>query len=441
MASNIAKRPLLRALTTRGYSQLAPVSGISNYDLKVNALPNKLVVISAENESPIARVSIVFRAGARNETSENLGVAHVLRAAAGLSTKNATQFAITRNIQQVGANLTATADRETISYTLEGTRQAVEQSLHFLAEVATQQVFKPWEVAELSDRLKLDLAVRPLQLRAVDLLHKAAFRTGLGNSLFAPKFQIGKISTESLQHYVSTNFTTGRGAVVGLGLDSTKVHQFAQSLSLEDGDGITNVSKYKGGEIRSDKGGEFAFIAIAGEGASIKNSREALATAVLQKALGSGPQIKWSTHDNGIVSKAISANSNEAFTSTGINVNYSDTGLVGVLIAAPAQSAGKIVQGAISALKCGNVSDADVARGKNQLKTVLFSQLESGANAVQSYGTQAALTGSALSPRDLASAVDSVCTSDVIEALQKAARKLTIASVGNLSHVPYADEL
>lgn len=104
------------------------------------------------------------RAGARNETSENLGAAHVVRVAAGLSTRNQSQFAITRNIQQVGANLTATSDRETISYTLEGTRQAVEQALPFLAEVATQQVFKPWEVAELGDRLKLEIAVRPLQV-------------------------------------------------------------------------------------------------------------------------------------------------------------------------------------------------------------------------------------------------------------------------------------
>lgn len=83
--------------------------------------------------------------------------------AAGLSTRNKSQFAIVRNIQQVGANLIATADRETVSYTLEGTRQAVEQALPFLTEVATQQVFKPWELAELSDRLKLELAVRPLQ--------------------------------------------------------------------------------------------------------------------------------------------------------------------------------------------------------------------------------------------------------------------------------------
>lgn len=108
--------------------------------------------------------SYFCRAGSRNETSDILGVTHVLRNSAGLSTRNASQFAIIRNIQQVGASLLATSDRETISYTLEGTRQAIEKALPFLTEVATQQVFKPWEISDITNRLLLDIAIRPLQV-------------------------------------------------------------------------------------------------------------------------------------------------------------------------------------------------------------------------------------------------------------------------------------
>lgn len=88
----------------------------------------------------------------------------MLRNAAGLSTRNTSQFAITRNIQQVGASLSATSDRETIAYTLEGTREAIEKALPFLTEVATQQVFKPWELSDITNRLLLDIATRPLQV-------------------------------------------------------------------------------------------------------------------------------------------------------------------------------------------------------------------------------------------------------------------------------------
>lgn len=99
----------------------------------------------------------MYRAGSRYESSENQGSAHILRMTAGLSTKNSSQFAITRNIQQVGANLTCTSDRETIAYTLEGTYAAVEKSSEFLSDVVSQQIFKPWEVKDSLPRINLEL--------------------------------------------------------------------------------------------------------------------------------------------------------------------------------------------------------------------------------------------------------------------------------------------
>ena len=51
--------------------------------------------------------------------------------------------------------------------------------------------------------------------------------------------------------------------------------------------------------------------------------------------------------------------------------------------------------------------------GKNQLKTALLLEAESGTKAIQLLGVQAALTGSALSPCELQNAIDSVSTADV----------------------------
>ncbi|XP_018573227.1 cytochrome b-c1 complex subunit 2, mitochondrial [Anoplophora glabripennis] len=441
MALNIPKLPLIRIVTTRGYAQLAPVGGVSTCEFKNVVLSNKLVVASAENESSISRISIVFRAGSRNESSDNLGVTHVLRNSAGLSTRNASQFAIIRNIQQVGASLSATSDRETISYTLEGTRQAVEKALPFLTEVATQQVFKPWEISEITNRLLLDIATRPLQLRAIDLVHNAAFRSGLGNSLFIPKSQIGKISSETLQHYVASTFLTGRASVVGLGVNSAELEQYANSLRLESGEGCSTASIYKGGELRSNKGGNIAFVAIAGEGAALNNTKEALAFAVLQRAIGVGPHIKWSTRDNGLLSKSIGVTT-EDYASSAFNASYADTGLFGVLIAAPSRSAGGIVESAVKLIRGSRISEEDVTRGKNQLKTALLLDAESGSQTLQSIANQSAiLRGQIQSPAQVASAVDSVSTADVQNALKKVGQRLTLASIGNLSNVPYLDEL
>lgn len=61
-----------------------------------------------------------------------------------------------------------------------------------------KQVFKPWEVTDELPRLEYELASLPESTLVLELLHKAAYRTGLGYSLFAPKHQIGKINTETV---------------------------------------------------------------------------------------------------------------------------------------------------------------------------------------------------------------------------------------------------
>jgi ubiquinol-cytochrome c reductase core subunit 2 len=65
---------------------------------------------------------ILFRAGSRNETYDTQGISHMLRICTGLTTNRSTTFGITRNIQQLGGDLTTSSDREYIQYTLKITK-------------------------------------------------------------------------------------------------------------------------------------------------------------------------------------------------------------------------------------------------------------------------------------------------------------------------------
>lgn len=201
--------------------------------------------------------------------------------------------------------------------------------------------------------------------------------------------------------------------MVGWGVSQSELVRYAQNLALESGEGQTSPSPYKGGEIRSDKGGDWAFVAIAGQGGALKDAKEALAFAVLQRALGTGPQIKWGSRDNGLLSKCLGGNIGDESAIAALNVSYSDAGLFGALIAAPAESAGKLVEAAAGVLKGGQVGDDDVNRGKNQLKAAVLLENEGGSEAIGWLGTQAALLGAAQSPSQIAAAIDSVTTADV----------------------------
>lgn len=299
-------------------------------------------------------ISFFASAGSRNESYENLGATHVIRAAAGLTNKKSTGFGLTRNLQQIGGALSCSTDREIVEYNVELTRDQLDTGLRYLSDVSTQQLFKPWELADTAKHIKGDLARVSAPVRAVDLLHRAAYHSQLGNSIFCAKHHVGKLSPETLQHYVASNFTNGRAAVVGVGVDHQLLVGFAKSLQLENGSDASVASKFNGGgELRVDKAGNWAHVAIATEGAALSNQKEALAFAVLQHVAGARSATKRG-NVNGALGKVVSGaiGSARPFAFSAFNASYTDNGLFGFVLSADAKDAGKVKKGLPKSYVC-----------------------------------------------------------------------------------------
>lgn len=330
-----------------------------------------------------------------------------------MSTGHATGFGITRQLQQIGASLDATSDRELISYTVELSREHLDTGLKYLQAAITNQLFKPWELDDNKPRLRADIANVSDQVRAVELLHKAAFRSGLGNSVFIPDYQIAKLNSETLQSYIANNFTTNRAAVVGVGIDHQLLVGFAQNLAIESGAGKDTASSFNGcHDVRLDKSGSFTHVAVATQGAPLKNFKEALAFAVLQAASGIAPATKRG-ESQGPLAKAINQSSKSAIASSALNVSYSDNGLFGFVVSAKAGSIDKAIKAGVAALKTGSVSDEDIARGKTQVKAAILTSTESGRALNEIIGAQAALIGEVHSVDKLLAEIDALSASDV----------------------------
>ncbi|XP_063892952.1 cytochrome b-c1 complex subunit 2, mitochondrial [Helicoverpa armigera] len=430
--------PLIRHVTTRGYAQAAP--GVKR-EPKVSCavLPNKTFVAALDNGSPVTRVTVAFKAGTRYEPQTELGIAHVLRSAAGLSTRNANSFIMARKLAQIGASVTASGDREFIYYTLETTQDNVDEAVEILTNMVCCQEFRPWELSDNNARLKFDIAALPPQIRAVDLLHKAAYRRGLGNSLFISPKRIGKISSESLQHYSCNLLAAPRCAVAVVGDSQERANMIAQNLNLTAGDTQTGeATKFHGGELRKEMGGDLAHVALAVPGAPA-GSTQALALAVAAKALGNGPVTKWGT-DNSPLAKAIG--NVGPFAAAGFSVSYSDSGLFGVVLSVPKDEACAAVKAVGGLLKKPTLNDAAIKAGKNQLKLEILNEADAGTSLAECLAAQGLYTGSIKTPADLAKEVDAVSPSDVSKVLSAAAgNKVAMGAAGNLAFVPYVDEL
>ncbi|KAF3700201.1 Cytochrome b-c1 complex subunit 2 [Channa argus] len=417
-------------------------------NIQVSKLPNGLVIASVENYSPLSSVGVFAKAGSRYETLENQGVSHVLRLAANLTTKGASAFKICRGIEALGGSLSVTSSRETLAYTANCLRDDLDSLLEFLVNVTTTQEFRPWEVEELTSRVKVDkaLALQCPQIGVIEKLHEAAYKTALSNSLYCPDYMVGRISPKQLQSFVQDNFTTGRMALVGLGVQHSVLREVGESfLSVRSGAGAPVArSVYRGGELRVQNIEELVHSVIASEG-GVTGSVEANAFSVLQRILGTGPHVKRGSNITSKLSQGIAKATTQPFDARAFNASYSDSGLFGVYTIAQAGSAREVIKAAIAqvnAVAQGNVSEADITRAKNQVKAEYLMLIEGSDGLMEEIGAQALNTAAYQLPDTVLQAVDTITQEDVVKAAKQFVDgKKTMAASGHLVNTPFLDEV
>ena len=118
------------------------------------------------------------------------------------------------------------------------------------------------------------------------MLHKVAFRSGLGNGLFSPDHMVGKHTSQVMHEFIAGNFCSNNAAVVGVGVPHEDLVAYANSLNLKSAGSNAAASKVCGGEVRIEKGGPMSYVAVATEGASVSNQKNMLVFALLQRVSG-----------------------------------------------------------------------------------------------------------------------------------------------------------
>uniref|UniRef100_A0A8D3E4G6 Ubiquinol-cytochrome c reductase core protein 2b n=1 Tax=Scophthalmus maximus TaxID=52904 RepID=A0A8D3E4G6_SCOMX len=402
-------------------------------DVQVTRLPSGLVIASLENYSPASKIGVFVKAGSRYETSENQGVTHLLRLASSLTTKGASAFKICRGVEAVGGNLSVTSSRENMIYTVDCLRDDIDTVMEYLINITTAQEFRPWEVSDLTPRVKMDKAqaAQSPQIAVIEALHQAAYKNALCNSLYCPDHMVDNVQSEHLHQFVQNNFTSARMALVGLGIDHAVLKQVGeQFLNIRSGGGATGAgAQYRGGEIRLAGLSSLVHSAVVSQSAAAGTS-EALAFSVLQQVLGAGPHVKATT---------------DPFDVSAFNASYSDSGLFGVYTISQAAAAGDVIAAALAQVKAvadGGVTAADLTRAKAQLKGQFLMSLETSGGLLEAMGTQALTEGSYSSPEEVIKKIDNVSLTDIANAAGNfVSGKKTMASSGNLIKTPFVDEI
>lgn len=110
------------------------------------------------------------------------------------------------------------------------------------------------------------------------------------------------------------------------------ISQFASNLKVCSGDNAAETAKYHGGEIRKERSSELSTVAVAVEAAGLNKEKDALAYAILQRAVCSGPRVKWGSSVSPLQREVSSAASADQFAIASFNASYSDSGLFGFVL-------------------------------------------------------------------------------------------------------------
>lgn len=420
--------------------------------VRVSKTDNGIVCASLENQSPVTRLAAVFRVGSRDESTDELGVTHALRVFAPLATRNYTVFGVSRNLDQIGAQLSVTSTRETITYLLECSRPHFQRAADIFGEIISRPQLRHWEIDEARPRLLFDLDVYDEQpeTRIGDLIHKASFRDGLRNSLYAPRYNAGQIDSELIQNFRNKHFTNDRVSLVGVGIRHDDILRSADLIRLSASAG--NVSRQKSqftpSEIREENNSSLVHAAIGFEGVSL-SAKELIASGIVSHAFGESPiRVKYSRGSSKLA-KAVLSQTSDLVTVGTFNTNYSDTGLFGFHLVGDKNDIGKAVRAAFGELQKSaknGLTNEEINRAKNSLKAALSFYLEPTNHLIEALALRPDQGNSLASVNDtidgLFKGIDAVSANDVNAYLKRlASSRASLAAIGDLSQLPRLEDL
>ncbi|KAI8801175.1 Metalloenzyme, LuxS/M16 peptidase-like protein [Cladochytrium replicatum] len=481
--SPLRSRPLLQARSfTSALSTSAPTSnflglsklwdsGAAPSSLKdhtpsptvVTSLPNGIRVATLNSPGHFAALGVYIDAGTRYETPELLGVSHVLDRMSFKSTRDMTSEEMVRKLETLGGNVIAHSSREGIMYQASVFPKDTEAIVYIFSQIVRYPRILKEELDEVKEGTLFEiseLAEKP-EMMVPEALHQVAFSnpsTGepntLGLSVLCPPDMLEAMTPETLRRYRSNWFTPNRTVVAGIGMEHA---QLVDLVGKYFGD-IPAVSKetlaLQTSAAKPSYGGNvqlfdttdmpppsnpdqrvFTHVYIAFEAPSIRDP-DVYALATLTSLMGGGGSFSAGGPGKGMHTRLYTQVLNRYHwieSCNMINYAYTDTGLFGISASVDPDhpDAHRFVIPVLCEqllLMTNRITEKELSRAKNQLKSNLLMTLESKIVEVEDIGRQVLLYGQRVDAREMCRRIEALTTED----LKRVARRTVWRGDGGL---------
>lgn len=399
-----------------------------------------------------ASIGVWIDAGSRFEAPGTNGTAHFLEHMIFKGTRHRTAWSLEEEIENMGARLNAYTSREQTTFFADVQSKDVPKAIDVLADILQNSKFPAEAIKRERGVILREMQEVHGQMEEVifDHLHMAAFHDHpLGDTILGPEENIRAIDKADLQQYISTHYSGHRMVVSAAGavkhdeivnMISSMFTNFSRDPTTADQLVEANPAIFTGSMIRVEKEDiPLVHLAIAFKGASLVDPNS-IPLMVLQSLLGCwNRSIGVGNCSGSELARRLSTN-DLAESLMAYNTNYRDTGLFGVYSTASPDRVHQLLNVIMEELRrlAYQVSEEEVMRARNQLKSSLMLSIDGSTAVAENNGRQILAYGRVIPFLEFFARIDAVDAETVKETARNFIinKDVAVAAIGPLGDLP-----
>ena len=406
--------------------------------LRLDTLPNGFRIVTEHMPGlQSASVGIWVTAGGRHERAEQNGIAHFLEHMAFKGTKKRSALRIAEEIEDVGGYINAYTSKEMTAYYARVLSADVGLALDVISDIVLNPVFDEREI-EVERHVILQEIGQSLDTPddiIFDWLQEASYPDQpFGRTILGPADRVAGFNREDLTRFVAEHYGPDQmilAAAGGVDHDAIVAQATEVFGGLKPvGAPIVQGAAFGGLERREVKDLEQVHFALAFESPNYR-APDVYAAQIYATALGGGMSSR--------LFQKIREERGLCYSIFAQSGAYEDTGQITIYAGTSEDEIADLMQLTVDELKraADDMSDAEVARARAQLKAGLLMGLESPSSRAERLARLLAIWGRVPDVDEAVQRIDAVGTSDVRKyAAEMAVSRAALALYGPVDKAP-----
>ena len=360
-----------------------------------------------------AAVGLWVTAGGRHERSEQNGIAHFLEHMAFKGTKRRTALQIAEEIEDVGGYINAYTSREMTAYYARVLEADVPLAMDVIADIILNPKFEKKEI-EVERHVILQEIGQALDTPddiIFDWLQEAAYPDqAMGRTILGPAERVSAFQRKDLQTFVVDHYGPERMILSGAGaVDHAALVKIAEDLFGHLTPKVCpqlEPAHWQGAERREVKDLEQVHFAMGFRGPAYRDA-DMHSAQVYATAIGGGMSSR--------LFQKIREERGLCYSIYAQAGSYDDTGMLTIYAGTSVEEIGDLGALTMDELKraAEDMSEAEVARAKAQLKAGLLMGLESPSARAERMARYLAIWGRVPGLQEATAEIEGVSTADV----------------------------